>query len=77
MKNKHYFTRLVLALIAIAVLLPLVMTVIFSLTSPEEMKAYMGTRNNRSDEEFMEVKISPKEVSLKQFYNILLSLIHI
>ena len=72
MRSKHYFTRLVLVFVAVAVLLPLVMTVIFSLTSPDEIKAYMNTRNSRSDEEFMEVKVSPKEFSLKQFYNILI-----
>ena len=70
--KKHYFTRLILCLIACAVLMPLVMTVIYSFASPDEITDYMGTRGNYDDDVFMEVKVSPKRFSLEQFYNIMI-----
>lgn len=71
-KSKHTVTQTLLTLVAVAVLLPLVATVIYSFCSPAEVKSYMGTRGSYSEEKFMDVKIAPDTFSLSQYYNILI-----
>lgn len=71
MKKKHVAARFALTLIAVAVLLPMILTAIYSFCSPKEMKDYMDSRGSYRDDEWMEVKIAPKSFSLSQFYRIL------
>ena len=72
MERKHRGTRVALTLIAVAILMPMILTFIYSLCAPSEMVDYMGSRNNYSDDELMEVKLAPKQFSLSQYYKILI-----
>ncbi len=72
MRRKYAGTRFALTLIAVAVLLPMLLTVIYSFSSPDEIKTYMGTRGNYDEDQWMEVKLSPQSFSLSQFYRILI-----
>lgn len=71
MERKHRGIRFALTLIAVAILMPMILTFIYSLCAPSEMVNYMKSRNNYSDEELMEVKLAPKQFSLSQYYKIL------
>ena len=70
--RRHIPARLLLTLLAGIVLLPVVMTALYSFFSPEEIKAFMGTRGNYDAAAFMEVKLSPNMFSLSQYYHILI-----
>ena len=70
--RRHIPARLLLTLLAAVVLLPVVMTALYSFFSPEEIKAFMGTCGNYDAAVFMEVKLSPNMFSLSQYYNILI-----
>lgn len=72
MERKHRGTRFALTLIAVAILMPMILTFIYSLCAPSEMVSFMKSRNNYSDDEFMEVKLAPKQFSLSQYYKILI-----
>ena len=71
MEKRHIATRFALTLVAVAVLLPLLLTAVYSLCAPSEIKEYMGTRGNYNQDQFMEIKLAPKQFSLSQFYKIL------
>ena len=66
-------TRLALGLLAAILLLPVCVTLVYSFFSPEEIRAYMATRNNFSAGTLMEIRLIPREVSLMQYYRILLT----
>lgn len=72
MEGKHRATRFALALIAVAVLMPMALTFIYSFSAPSEMTDFMESRNNYSDDEWMEVKLAPEQFSLSQYYEILI-----
>ncbi|MGI6238850.1 MAG: carbohydrate ABC transporter permease [Christensenellales bacterium] len=71
-KQRYAGTRFALTLIAVAVLLPMLLTVIYSFSSPGEIKAYMETRGNYDNEAWMETKLAPNSFSLSQFYRVLI-----
>ena len=64
--------RAMLGVLACAILLPVVVTLLYSFFSPSEIKAFMDTRNNYSDALFMQVKLAPDLFSLRQYYSILI-----
>ena len=73
------FTRAVLGLLAVVMLVPVVVTFLYSFCSPDEIGAFMRTRGNYDTAAWMEVKLSPKVFSLSQYYNILvqdMSILH-
>lgn len=72
MEQKHRLTRFALTLIAVAVLLPMALTFVYSFSAPDEMTRFMESRNNYSDDEWMEVKVAPQQFSLSQYYRILI-----
>ena len=72
MERKNRATRFALTLIAIVVLMPMLLTFVYSLCAPEEMTAYMNSRGNYSADSLMEVKLAPKQFSLSQYYKILI-----
>ena len=72
MRKKYAGTRFALTLIAVAVLLPMILTVIYSFSSPDEIKSYMATRGSYDDTQWMDIKLSPDSFSLTQFYRILI-----
>lgn len=65
-------STLVLVLICALVLLPIVMTFHYSFFPMSEMKAFLGTRNNYSQERFMDILLAPSIVSLRQYYDLLI-----
>lgn len=72
LKSRHLATRAVLMLLALVVLVPIVVTFLYSFFSPTEIKAYMGTRGRYDDAAWMDVKLSPNMFSLNQYYEILI-----
>ena len=71
-KKRHLMTRLVLTLLALIILIPLVVTFLYSFFSPAEIKAFMGTRGSFDADKWMEVRLSPRVFSLSQYYEILI-----
>ena len=71
MRKRHIFLRSILGLLAILLLLPLVLTLIYSFCSPAEIKAFMGTRNQYG-KQLMEIKLSPEMFSLDQYWRVLI-----
>ena len=67
-----WVARLLLTLLAVVILLPVCVTVLYSFFSPAEIKAFMGTRNNFRPDVWMDVKLAPMMVSLQQYYDILI-----
>lgn len=45
-KRKHILARLLLSLAAVVILLPVVLTALYSFFSPNEIKAFMQTRGS-------------------------------
>lgn len=70
--KRRLVSRFFLSLLAIMILLPLVVTVLYSFCSPSEIKAFMKTRNGFDAESFMQIKLAPDLFSLRQYYNILI-----
>ena len=71
-RRSHIPSRLLFTLLAVVMLLPVVMTALYSFFSPAEIKAFMNTRGSYDASAFMEVKLSPNMFSLSQYYNILI-----
>ena len=67
-----WLTRGLLMLLALLMLIPVVVTFLYSFFSPEEIKAFMQTRGSFDAEKWMEVKLSPTMFSLTQYYEILI-----
>lgn len=65
-------TRGLLMLLAALMLIPVVVTFLYSFFSPEEIKAFMQTRGSYDPEKWMDVKLSPMMFSLSQYYEILI-----
>lgn len=73
-KHKAFpVTRFLLILVAVLLLLPIAATLILSFFSPEELKAYLATRNSFSGDRLMEIRLIPREFSLLQYYRILIT----
>ena len=71
MKKRHWFLRTLLGLMAILLLLPLVLTLIYSFSSPNEISSFMDTRNQYG-QVLMEIKLFPKMFSLEQYWQVLI-----
>ena len=71
-RARHLLSRMVLSLLALVILLPVVMTAIYSFFSPAEIKAFMGSRGSYDADAFMQIKLAPSMFSLSQYYNILI-----
>ena len=65
-------SRFFLSLLAIMILLPLIVTALYSFSSPSEIKAFMKTLDGFDAEKFMQIKLAPDLFSLRQYYNILI-----
>ena len=72
MKKKHWLVRGLLAFLAAVILLPPVLTALYSFFSPGEIKAFMGTRGSYDAEAWMEIKLAPRIFSLRQYYTVLI-----
>lgn len=63
---------LLLLLICAFILLPMVLTLLYSFFPQSEIKHYLGMRNNYSEKTFLPLLLSPAQVSLRQYYTILI-----
>ena len=64
LRKRHLLTRAWLGMLAIVILLPVAMTMLYSFFSPEEIRAFMDTRGNYDQDTFMQVKLAPDMFSL-------------
>ena len=65
--------RFAVSLIALLLLLPILITLLYSFFSPGEIVSYMNTRNNYTGNSAMEIKLIPRMVSLMQYYRIMIT----
>ena len=72
-RSAHAGTRFMLSLVAVLLLLPILITVLYSFFSPEEIRSYMSTRNNYAENALMEIRLAPKQASLMQYYLVLIT----
>lgn len=73
LRRRHVPARLMLSLLAAVVLLPVVVTLLYSFFSPTEIKAFMDTRGSYAESALMQVKLRPDMFSLSQYYQILIT----
>ena len=71
MKKTHWPTIIILGVFAGIILVPIVLTLIYSFCSIGEIKDFLLTRN-RYDDDLMELKVIPQCFSLDQYWNILI-----
>lgn len=72
MGKKQWLTRSVLLFLSLIIILPMVLNVIYSFFSIQEIKAFIATRGNYSADSWMEIRLSPRLFSLRQYYNLLI-----
>ncbi|NLD52288.1 MAG: carbohydrate ABC transporter permease [Clostridiales bacterium] len=63
---------LVLTLVCLLMVLPIVLTFLYSFFPMSEMTAYLKTRNNYAQGQWMDILLSPSIVSLRQYYSLLI-----
>ena len=63
---------LLLVAVCAFVLLPIVLTFLYSFFPQSEIKTYLATRNNYREEAWMQILLSPARVSLRQYYTVLI-----
>ena len=73
LRRRHVPARLMLSLLAAVVLLPVVVTLLYSFFSPTEIKVFMDTRGSYAEGALMQVKLRPDMFSLSQYYQILIT----
>ena len=66
-------SRLAVSLAALLVLLPIIITLLYSLFSPGEIVSYLNTRNDYTGRSAMEIKVIPNMVSLMQYYRVMIT----
>lgn len=72
LRERRAGTRTLLMLLAVLMLIPIVVTMLYSFFSPTEIKVYMQTRGSYDESAWMDVKLSPRMFSLSQYYEILI-----
>ena len=63
---------IVLTLVCLLMVLPIVLTFLYSFFPMSEMTAYLKTRNNYTEGQWMDILLSPSIVSLRQYYSLLI-----
>lgn len=72
MRLPHLLAFFFLSVIAVLVLAPIVLTFLYSFFPVKEMEAYLKTRGNYVDTKWMDIRLSPALVSLRQYYSLLI-----
>ena len=75
-KNRGIRFRIVqgfLVILAVLMLLPMIQTCLYSFSSMEEMKSYMGTRGSFDEKVWMDPHLVPNLFSLGQYHQILIA----
>ena len=71
-RRRHLLSRLLLFLLALAILLPVIVTALYSFFSPEEIRAFMAQRGSYDETAWMDARLSPHMVSLSQYWKVLI-----
>lgn len=71
-RGRGFFVNALLALIALMMLAPIVLTFLYSFFPQSEISALLDTRGNYDPAAWMEFKLSPAMFSLRQYYQILI-----
>ena len=71
MKKRHLLMLFLLSVAAALILLPVIITLLYSFFAPDEIRSFMETRSQYG-EQMMEIKLSPHKVSLEQYWHILI-----
>jgi multiple sugar transport system permease protein len=66
------FSAALLTLVAVLILLPIVFTFLYSFFPTSEMKAYLQLRGNYDDTQWLDLLLSPKTVSVRQYYTVMI-----
>ncbi len=72
-RRRHTLQRFLLWLLAVLVLVPVIVTILFSFFSPAEIKTMMGERGSLDATKWMNLHLSPQMFSLSQYENILIT----
>ena len=68
----HLVMWILLTAMAVLMLLPIIMTFLYSFFPTSEIVAFLDTRGSYDETKWMEIKLSPHMVSLRQYYRILI-----
>lgn len=71
-KHTRPLAFILLSLIAVIMLIPIVFTFLYSFFPKSEITAYLAQRNSYDNTKWMDVLFSPAQVSLRQYYTILI-----
>lgn len=71
-KSLRFLSVVALLLICTGLLLPLVLTFLYSFFPMSEMTAFLKSRNAYSDKQWMDILLSPSIVSLRQYYTLMI-----
>ena len=71
MKKRHLLKIFLLTVAAVLILLPVIITFLYSFFAPDEIRSFMETRSQYG-EQMMEIKLSPHKVSQEQYWHILI-----
>lgn len=71
-KRSRPLVFVLLSLISVLVLLPIVVTFLYSFFPKSEISAYLAQRGSYDDSKWLDVLFSPAMVSLRQYYTILI-----
>ncbi len=69
----HIGSRMIISTVAVLLLLPILVTILYSFFSPQEIKNYMATRNNYTGDTVMEIRLIPNKASLMQYYRVMIT----
>ena len=72
-RRTHALQRFLLWLLAVVVLVPVIVTVLFSFFSPSEIQSMMNGRGVMDPEKWMDLRLAPQMFSLGQYERILIS----
>ena len=71
-RTGQVISYVVLTLVCLLMVLPIVLTFLYSFFPMSEMTAYLKTRNNYDAARWMDILLSPSLVSLRQYYSLLI-----
>ena len=72
-RRRHLLSRFLLLLLALAILLPVIVTALYSFFSPEEIRAFMAQRGSYDEAAWLDARLSPHMFSLSQYWKVLIT----
>ena len=72
-RRRHLLSRFLLMLLALAILLPVIVTALYSFFSPEEICAFMAQRGSYDEAAWLDARLSPHMFSLSQYWKVLIT----